>query len=116
MRNKGLLLVAAALVLVFGQLSFGQSTSTSSSAVAAPPNTSTIRERQDHQQDRIAAGLKDGQLTKQQAGHLERNERRVNREARDMAAANGGKLNARDRAKLNRQENRTSKKIYRGRH
>jgi len=115
MRNKALMLITAALVLVFGQLSFGQSTVTSTST-APPPTAQTIGERQQNQQDRIAAGLKDGQLTKKQAANLERNERRMGREARNMAAQNGGKLSPKDRAKLTRQENHMSKKIAQAKH
>lgn len=115
MRNKGLLLIAAALVLVFGQLSFGQSTGASSSATA-PPGAKTIGERHENQQDRIRAGVKDGQLNKEQASHLERGERAMSREGRTMKAENGGKLSPKDRAKLNRQENHMSRKIYRAKH
>src|SRR5215471_7651390 len=77
---------------------------------AAVQNTnpkSEVGKRQENQQDRIAQGVKSGQLTAGEAARLERHEAGVNHEiARDRA--NGGKLTAQERAQINRQENRNS--------
>src|SRR2546423_30410 len=50
---------------------------------AAAQNTdpkSEVGKRAENQQDRIAQGVKNGQLTSREAAHLERNEARINRQ------------------------------------
>lgn len=84
----------------------------SSSAEAA----GRIRKRAENQQDRIAQGIKSGQLTPREAAGLERKEARLNREVRDMRQDNGGKLTPKERARINRQQNRLSRDIYREKH
>ncbi len=86
---------------------------------AAVQNTnpkSEVGMRQENQQDRIAQGVKSGQLTAGEAAHLERNQARINSEVRGDRAANGGKLTAQERAQVNRQQNRQSRQIYRDKH
>ncbi len=41
---------------------------------------------------------------------------RLNREQRHMREDNGGKLTATDRTRINRQQNRLSRNIYRDKH
>jgi hypothetical protein len=86
---------------------------------AAVQNTnpeSELGKRAENQQDRIAQGIKSGQLTAGEASHLESNEAKINREVRHDRAANGGKLTAQERAQINRQQNRMSRQIYRDKH
>lgn len=86
---------------------------------AAVQNTnpkSEVGKRAENQQDRIAQGIKSGQLTAGEAAHLENKEARINKEVRSDRAANGGKLTPQERAKVNRQQNRTSRQIYRDKH
>jgi len=86
---------------------------------AAVQNTnpkSEVGKRQENQQDRIAQGVKSGQLTAGEAARLERHEAGVNHEIARDRAANGGKLTAQERAQINRQENRNSRAIYRDKH
>ena len=78
--------------------------------------TSEVGKRQENQQDRIAQGVKSGQLTAGEAAHLESNEARINKEVRNDRAANGGKLTAQEKAQINRQQNHQSGKIYRDKH
>jgi hypothetical protein len=73
-------------------------------------------QRADNQQDRIARGIADGELTPKEAGTLETDEARINREAAKMKAANGGTLTAADNAKLEKQQNYMSKQIYKDAH
>ena len=80
-------------------------------APAPPPGT--IHRRKENQQDRIAQGVKSGQLTAGETAHLERREARINKEVHHDRVANGGKLTAAERRQINRQQNRTSKDIYR---
>jgi hypothetical protein len=86
---------------------------------AAVQNTdpkSEVGQRSENQQDRIAQGVKSGQLTAGEAAHLENNEAKINQEVRSDRAANGGKLTAKEKAKVNRQQNRQSRQIYRDKH
>jgi hypothetical protein len=75
-----------------------------------------IKRRAENQQDRIAQGIKSGELTPREAARLERGEARLNREVRDMREDNGGHLTARERVRVNRQQNRLSRRIYRQKH
>jgi len=86
---------------------------------AAVQNTdpkSEVGKRAENQQDRIGQGMKSGQLTAGEAAHLENNETKINNEVRNDRAANGGKLTPQERAKVNRQQNRQSRQIYRDKH
>jgi len=76
----------------------------------------TVGQRKEKQQDRIAQGVKSGQLTAGETSRLEGREARVNREVRHDRAANGGHLTAQEHAKVNRQQNRMSRSIYRDKH
>ena len=85
---------------------------------AATQNTdpkSVAGQRAENQQDRIAHGIKSGQLTDKEAANLESNEAKINNEVRNDRAANGGKLNAQQKAQVNRQQNQESRQIYRAR-
>lgn len=82
----------------------------------AMAQNSEVGKRAENQQDRIAQGVKSGQLTAHETAHLERNEARVNHEVRQDRRANGGKLTPAERAKVNRQQNRMSRQIYRDKH
>ena len=77
---------------------------------------SEVGQRQRNQQERIAQGVKSGQLTAGEAAHLERNQARINRQVRADRRANGGKLTPQERAQVNREQNRQSKQIYRAKH
>jgi hypothetical protein len=86
---------------------------------AAVQNTkpkSEVGKRAENQQDRIAQGVKSGQLTAGETARLENREAKINKEVRNDRAANGGKLTPQERAKVNRQQNRTSRQIFRDKH
>jgi hypothetical protein len=86
---------------------------------AATQNTdpkSEVGKRAENQQDRIAQGIKSGQLTSGEAAHLENNEAKINNEVHNDRAANGGKLTASEKAQVNRQQNRESRQIYSAKH
>ena len=75
-----------------------------------------IQERKENQQDRIAQGVKSGQLTAGETARLERREAGLNEEIRNDRKANGGTLTPQERRQVNHQENRLSNQIYRGKH
>jgi hypothetical protein len=86
---------------------------------AAMQNTdpkSEVGKRAENQQDRIAQGIKSGQLTAGETAHLENNEAKINKEVHNDRAANGGKLTAQEKQQVNRQQNRQSRQIYRDKH
>lgn len=76
----------------------------------------TIRNRDVRQQDRIANGVRSGQLTPHETAHLERREARTNRQVRFDRRANGGHLTGAEHRQINREQNRTSRQIYRDKH
>ena len=75
-----------------------------------------IGQRRENQQDRIAQGIRSGQLTPGEASNLENKERGVNRELKGMRQANGGKLSKADRKAVNQQQNKLSTQIYDKKH
>ena len=79
-------------------------------------NAQEIKKRQENQQDRIAQGVKSGQLTAGETAHLEGKEARLNREIRHDRRANGGNLTNKEKRQINRQQNRLSRQIYRDKH
>ena len=87
-------------------------------AVPAPdaPKPTTINQRRENQQDRIAQGVKSGQLTAGETANLETREAAINHEIAADRKANGGKLTQAERVQVNHQLDRTSKAIYRDKH
>jgi hypothetical protein len=77
---------------------------------------SEVGQRERNQQERIAQGVKSGQLTAGETAHLEGREAAINKKVHNDRAANGGTLTAAERRQVNRQQNRTSGAIYRKKH
>jgi len=72
--------------------------------------------RAETQQDRIAQGVRSGSLNAGETSNLEKRESSINREVAQDRAANGGHLTAQERAKVNAQQNKVSKQIYKDKH
>jgi len=116
MKSK-LILSGAALIAFCVPAAFAQSTGSSTSSGTADANKPpTIQERKENQQDRIAQGIKSGQLTPGETKNLETKETGLNKEERNMRAADDGHLTAADREKLNNQQNHLSNQIYNDKH
>ena len=75
-----------------------------------------IGQRKINQQDRIANGVKSGQLTAGESSHLEHQEAGINKEERGMRAQDNGHLTSQDRKTLHAQQNQESRRIYRDKH
>ena len=75
-----------------------------------------VGQRKENQQDRIANGVRSGQLTAGETAKLESKQQGVNRTEAGMRQANGGKLTAADKAAVNKQQNKASKQIYAKKH
>jgi hypothetical protein len=72
------------------------------------------QQRDVNQQERIEQGLKSGELSTKEAGHLERDEQHVDRmEAKDLK---NGSISPAEQAKLNAAQNKTSGAIYADKH
>jgi hypothetical protein len=84
--------------------------------VLASTSFAQINQRFENQQDRIAAGIRDGQLNAREASNLERREYGINREVRFDRAHDCGRLTGAERFRINQQQNRLSRTIYIERH
>ena len=73
-------------------------------------------QRRQAQQDRIAQGVKSGQLKPGETAKLENQQQGINKEVGGMRQANGGKLTAADKKAVNQQQNQASKNIYAKKH
>jgi len=93
------------------------STAAASLLVAAVfAQTSEVGQRRENQQDRIAQGVKSGQLTAGETANLEKKEAAINQEVRTDRSLNGGKLTSQEKKIVNRQQNRMSRQIYQDKH
>src|SRR5690348_13353442 len=81
-----------------------------------PPTGESIQDRKENQQDRIANGVKSGELTAGETSNLEKKESNLNQEERDMRKLDNGKLTSADKTTLNQQQNQLSKQIYNDKH
>ncbi len=100
MKTGKLILSAAALIALSVSPAFAQN----------------INQRKTNQQDRIANGVKSGQLTPGETAKLERQQKSINHEEHNMRKADNGHLTAADRRQLNRRQNRASRNIYDKKH
>ena len=113
--------VLPAAVLLLGAVAVGQDASSTGSSTqgttaTAPAQKPTITQRKENQQDRIANGVKSGQLTAGETSKLETKEAAINGETRADRAANGGKLTAAEKQQVNKQQNQLSNQIYNDKH
>lgn len=87
---------------------------------AAPANrhppVRQVNRRFERQQDRIAAGVKSGQLTPRETANLETKEAALKSEERTFRLENGGSLTRAEQVKLNKQENKLSEQIFDQKH
>jgi hypothetical protein len=91
-------------------------TTTPTQATTPQSGQPTIQQRKENQQDRIANGVSDGQLTAGETSNLEKKESQLNQEERDMKAQDNGHLTSADRTVLNQQQNQLSNQIYQDKH
>ena len=111
--------ILPAAVLLVGTVALAQDTSTASTTTtpsSTPAPQPTVRQRKENQQDRIANGVKNGQLTAGETANLETKEAAINGEARADRAANGGKLTQAEKQQINGQQNQLSKQISNDKH
>ncbi len=73
-----------------------------------------VKAREENQQKRISQGVQSGQLTTNETAKLDKMEDKI--EANRQKALADGKVTPKEARKLNREENRTSRKIYQLKH
>jgi hypothetical protein len=113
-------------VLMVGTAAMAQDQSSSQASSPTAPATQTatpaakpdpsIAQRKENQQDRIANGVKSGQLTAGETSKLETKEAAINAETKADREANGGKLTSAEKTQINKQQNSVSKQIYADKH
>jgi hypothetical protein len=109
-------LVSASGATVVQAQDQSSSQSSAPAPTPAPEKKPTVEQRKENQQDRIANGVKSGELTPGETANLEKKEAAINKETRADRAANGGKLTAAEKAQVNQQQNQVSKQIYADKH
>jgi hypothetical protein len=88
---------------------------TASAATAPNRYGRGIEARQRYQDRRIEQGERSGALTWRESERLERQEGRIERQE-DRFRTSGGRFTARERAQIQRELNRESRRIYREKH
>ncbi len=84
--------------------------------LAVPALGAEVDRREARQQQRIAEGVENGSLSPRQTARLEGREAKIHNEIKRDRSANGGHLTPAERAKINREQNRASRAIYRNKH
>jgi hypothetical protein len=75
-----------------------------------------VGQRKENQQDRIAQGVKSGQLTAGETAKLENQQKAINQQTKADRQANGGKLTPGQKQQVNKEQNAASKNIYNKKH
>jgi len=96
--------------------SFAQDADTLDTMGGRHPRVRQVNRRFERQQDRIAEGVKSGQLTAAETAHLERREARLKQQEIADRQANGGHLTKEEAAKLNAKENQLNRSIFAQKH
>jgi hypothetical protein len=85
-------------------------------AAQAHYGNNEVGQRRENQQDRIAQGIRSGQMTAGEAARTENRERNINRSIAADRSANGGRLTPQERRNINHRQNSVSRQIYRQKH
>jgi hypothetical protein len=119
--NRFVLVLSAAITFT-GAAAFAQTAQPAGPAPVTPPVTqpapaqNRVNARENDQQQRIGNGVKSGELTPGETSHLERGEQHIDNQVARDRAANGGHLTGKEKAQVNHEQNRESRKIYRDKH
>jgi hypothetical protein len=102
--------------VAFSGPAFAQQTTSPAPQTTPTPQSNTVNDRRENQQDRVANGVQSGQLTAGETKNVEGREANLNREIRDDRSADNGKLTTQERTQVNHQQNNLSKSIYADKH
>ena len=75
-----------------------------------------VGQRRENQQDRIAQGIRSGQMTAGEAAKTENREQGINQQIHADRQANGGHLTTAEKKQINKEQNGASKQIYHQKH
>jgi hypothetical protein len=75
-----------------------------------------VGQRRENQQDRVAQGIRSGQLTPGETAKLENQQKGINQQVAADRKANGGTLTAGEKTQINREQNQASRNIHRKKH
>ena len=75
-----------------------------------------VGQRRDNQQQRIANGIRSGQMSPSEASKAEAHEQNINHQVATDRQANGGKLTPAEKKNINQKQNNASKQIYNDKH
>jgi hypothetical protein len=75
------------------------------------PRREQVNDRLNNQNKRIHQEVKEGEMTKQEASKLHKEDKQIRQEEKSMAAQNGGHITKQEQQTLNQQENAVSKEI-----
>jgi hypothetical protein len=84
------------------------------SIASAQTRTPVVNHREHRQAARINQGVRSGELTRSETHHLRNDEKHIRNQK--MAYKSTGHVTAAERARLRREESRTSRAIYRKKH
>lgn len=102
-------------LIALALLALGAATATSAMAETRwqqnHPRRTQVNHRLNRQNKRIHNEVKEGDMTKQQAAALRKDDHQIRQEERDMASQNGGHITKQEQRTLNKQENGVSKQI-----
>lgn len=106
-------IVIASLLAVAACASFAQSAAggTETQFDQTHPRRAEVNARLAKQNQRIRHEVKEGEISKAQAAQLHKEDRRMRKEERLMAAQNGGHITKQEKRTLNQQENKESAQI-----
>ena len=117
--SRSLAVLAVGGLMFIGSAAAQQDNTSGAGAGAVDPGhprVNQVNKREQKQQNRIANGVKSGQLTPGETRRLERGEQRLqNNQKKDMAKDNGH-LTKKDQRQLNKEANHMSKRIYKDKH
>jgi len=82
----------------------------------ANPAMSKVGARAENQQRRIANGIDSGKMNAREAAKTEKNEQHINHQVAADRKANGGKLTPSEKKQVNKEQNKTSKEIHHDKH
>jgi hypothetical protein len=110
-------LIAAAALSLVATVTFAQTASAPATAGSGAQwrkehhRRAEVNHRLNRQDRRIHEEVKEGDMTKQQAAKLHKEDKQIRQEERDMAVQNGGHITKQEQKTLNQQENKVSKQI-----
>jgi hypothetical protein len=76
----------------------------------------TVNQREGNQQQRIANGVRSGQMTSGEAARADQRQANIDSQVHNERTANGGRLTPQERQQTNREQNRASGQIDREKH